>query len=54
MTEIIDIMHFNITELLNILYRRCFEVNGVAGVNFVEKPCMFLRNLKNMLEEAEE
>merc|ERR1712061_287673 len=33
---------------------RCFEVNGVEGVNFVEKPCMFLRTLKNMLEEAAE
>merc|ERR1712062_585724 len=31
---------------------RCFEVNGVDGVNFVEKPCMFLNTIKNMLEEA--
>merc|ERR1719266_719879 len=31
---------------------RCFEVNGVEGVNFVLQPCMFLHNLKNLLEEA--
>merc|ERR1711953_195737 len=31
---------------------RCFEINGVQGVNFVEKPCMFLNTIKNMLEEA--
>merc|ERR1712141_719025 len=27
---------------------RCFEVNGVEGVNFVLQPCMFLHNLKNI------
>merc|ERR1711974_485919 len=32
---------------------RCFEVNGIDGVNFVEKPCMFLHTLKNMFEEEE-
>merc|ERR1712154_588593 len=28
---------------------RCFEINGVQGVNFVEKPCMFLHTLKSMI-----
>merc|ERR1712110_1007255 len=32
---------------------RCFEVNGIDGVNFVEKPCMFLHTLKDMFEEEE-
>merc|ERR1712001_336433 len=32
---------------------RCFEVNGVVGVNFVARPCMFLHTIKSMLEEEE-
>merc|ERR1711974_247251 len=33
---------------------KCFEVNGIDGVNFVENPCIFLHTLKNMFEEEEE
>merc|ERR1712001_705836 len=32
---------------------RCFEINGVVGVNFVARPCMFLHTIKSMLEEEE-
>merc|ERR1712130_885663 len=32
---------------------RCFEVNGVVGVNFVARPCMFLHTINSMLEEEE-
>ena len=34
-------------------YCRCFEVNGVVGVNFVARPCMFLHSIKSLLEEEE-
>merc|ERR1711953_1185423 len=33
---------------------RCFEKNGVEGVNFVERPCRFLQSLKNIIEEDSE
>merc|ERR1712244_192514 len=33
---------------------RCFETNGVEGVNFVERPCRFLHSLRNIIEEDSE
>merc|ERR1711978_300600 len=33
---------------------RCFEKNGVEGVNFVERPCRFLQSLRNIIEEDSE